>query len=255
MDEKFTQSLSRGAQPVLSIPKESRSNMKKYQSKLFLTILAAVAVELVMVYIFHGHFLEKLAWIGESITGVVAVTALLGFLYQVERDEDLSATDLIGFFREKVIPQKKIFDNSIKETKETYTKPNLVKLDKFSLLWLRLNYRKNGNNPINFYIKYPNVEQEVMNFFNVLEEFALKVEYMKQFEHPALSSIKAAFVLCVEENADWILSFMLIHPDGYPGVRKLYDKWKDFGERDSLEEQEKKIKDRISTQLNAETKN
>jgi hypothetical protein len=227
--------------------------MKKYYSQLLFVLLGAFLFQLLFLYVFRSHQLEKLAWAGESMTGIVAVTALVGFLYQVKRDSDLAAISLIGFFREKIIPQKNAFDEEVLAVGDSsYKKPQLIKLENFKLWWLRLYHKDVSDEQLDFYIKHPELQNSLLKLFNTLEEFALRVEYMDLVSHPALSSIRSGYILCIEENVGWILSFTTLHPDGYPGIRKLYDAWKEFGERDSEEEQAKKVRERLIEEVKAE---
>ncbi len=78
----------------------SNKSIKEHLRQVLIGFLCALSLEVIAASFighYHSHLLERFAWAGEAITGVVAVSALIGFLYQVKHDENLAAADLIGF--------------------------------------------------------------------------------------------------------------------------------------------------------------
>ena len=233
--------------------------MKKYSGIVILGLVVAFILEIILVWCFGQRnctLLEELAWSGESITGVVAITALISFFYQVIRDRDLSATDLIAFFREKIIVEKNEFDLKVNSTNGSIYKfqEHWIELEKFELWWLRLHHRSLADKQLEIYKKNSALESEVLKLFNLLEEFSLKVKYMGLINHPALSSVRAAYISIIEENSNFILTYVLYAPKGYPGIRELYQAWKKYGERDSAETRLEKAKLHVVEQIKLEKK-
>lgn len=214
--------------------------MMRYSAYLILALLFALAVELFLAHVWTSaeRRLEGLAWGGGVITGAVAFVALIGFIYQVERDRNISAADLIGFFREKVLTEKNTFDEEVLKISPDYKfYEHCIELKKLKLWWLRLYHRESAVKQDAIANTSPEIKNELLKVLNLLEEFSLRVRYMGLTHHPALTSVRAAYVSVVEENSSFILSYHLLHPGAYPGVRRLYISWRKYGDRSSQQQQ------------------
>ncbi len=241
-----------------SIPSPPASNMKKYLQLAALALIVAFVLEVVLILVFghpHStHWLEQFAWSGEAVTGVAALIALIGFLYQVNRDKNLSAAELISFFREKVIFEKNLYDEKVRAAGGTSYKfeEHWIELEKFKLWWLRTYHREQADKQIEVHKKDTKLNNELLRFFNLLEEFSLRVKYMDLIDHPALASVRAAYISSIEENSNWILTFVLLTPTGYPGIQELYEHWKKYGERKPEEERLKLAMPGVQREVRAE---
>ena len=100
--------------------------------------------------------------------------------------------------------------------------------------YIKKEYPKETAEQVNIWRTNGKRQDELLELFNTLEEFALKaIHFENNHQHPALNSVKATFIQVVEQNAVFLVfqRDVALGSSAYSAVLKLYNLWKNEVDR------------------------
>lgn len=195
------------------------------------SVFIAVVIEAIITLFGHSPdpHLEKLGWAGEAITGIAAVSALIGLLYQSHKDETDIAFEIMDRFADNVIPILGVIENDIIRIDKTFKFPT----GRIETMWLRNYLADDVERKAQklWKILYGNgILSKVRAFLAELELFAGKINFLNISGNPAFVIVKQTYVEIVESYAIVILGIGLNGESAYyREIIKLYNTWKDDG--------------------------
>ncbi len=215
--------------------------MKKYLQLTISALVSAFILEVFLIIFFgrtHGnHLLEQLAWAGETITGIAALMAVIGFLYQIKKDSADAAISQLKFFREEFMPaSRRLFLHVRGHLNIGVQEPvaSLNKIPDFSLEWIRKNKKEVADDQVKPFEENQELNAELIDVINMLEVFSQELIHKETVGHPALAAARPPFIEFVEATASVICTLMYINDDVYQGIKSVYEAWREEVDRDTL---------------------
>ena len=181
--------------------------------------------------------LDTLQKIFSLVGSFSLVVALSTYFYKKHQDRTIVAIDQISFYRKEIIIALHELTALIKKKYPAYEGSNII-LEEPTIEFARQHYGKNFKAQTEIFFKNKEVDQEVLDayvfFFNMLEEFSLKVFHFKTEQHPALVSVRAVFAQTIEQNAAALLfiRYVLMGNNAYSETLRLYSIWKNTMDRE-----------------------
>lgn len=199
---------------------------------------------------FKDNFIPD--WIVDFSQIVVAITACIAicqFLYTKKRDRVISSVNEINFFRTQIMPAYEDFVDKIKTSQNnpSFIFPKITNISNFDVESIK----SQGDdvvlaqfNPIKESVLKDNrLERVYLDVFNKLEEFSLRVLYLKISKHESMNCVIDAYITMVESTISYLITIRVgAGKNSFTGIERLYHLWKLKADRRSTEERLKSIK-------------
>jgi hypothetical protein len=207
-------------------------SLKKRRVFVYFALGIGLFIVLMMSVYYHAPFLEDLSYASQVVLAALAFVAVYQYVYQKRKDRIDAVSALLDITRDDIIPLHSKIQSAIDAThgnNGSYTFLS-AKVESFDRTTFVRTHNDIAREQARIYFATGSLElrQNMTNLGNLMEEFALRVIEQEATHEKAMESIVPIFVVIVEQFAVYFIVQSLYPGNGtFPGVRTLYDTWKD----------------------------